>query len=323
MDEPYDFRLNVPTIKGWGLILVMLTLSSCKHPQLEVASEHHHKLNITPESPHNDPFLITKSLRKNLHTPIWFRLPSSFSAVKKTAILSAMETWEIVTGKDLFVRMSDESQISQWPGSQSPLKPYEELIRLGVSEQDCSVLISAASDGVTDFFFIKEWDALFAHCKDFADIAQAGAFTIPNYSTSHTSQGMVTYISGDIYLNSERFCFRDIKADDCDQHLMEAAIGYMLGSNQSLERIVLHELGHVLGLDHVAPLHDLVSIMQPGAGFYLPGADEIFEMDALLSKGDITRIQSLYGCKEQACDVPKVHVMQQKSQRPNPPLSQF
>ena len=322
-DDPCDFlyHLIVPILWAFTMIMVM---SSCKPSQpLNEPAEHHHKLSLTSDASDN-PFLMAKPLRKNIHTPIWFRLPSSFSAVKQTAILSAVETWEIVTGKDLFARvserLSDKTPVSQPEADWHPRKSYEELIS-GVSEQDCDVLVRAAYDGVTDFFFIKEWDVLFARCKDFEGIAQAGAFTVPIYSRA--SQPAVTYISGDIYFNTQRFCFRDIKADDCDQHPMEAAIGYMLAFNQSLERIVLHELGHLLGLDHVAPLQDLGSIMQPSAGFHLPGVDELLEMDALLSKGDITRIQSLYGCHGKVCDIHKAYVMQKKSQRPNSPPSQF
>lgn len=326
----YCGLLSRRALRGWdcSVILLIMLLSSCRmlQPVHEpAAGAHAGVMTSHPPDSHQGPFLISEFHRsKGIHTPVLFRLPSVFSAVKQQAILSAVQTWEMVTGKDLFLRVNEQT-IGVKPPWRTPIMPYEELMKRGVSKQDCAVLAEAAYDGITDFFFISQWTALFDHCKDFAGIAQAGAFALPALfsHSSHNSDKPWTYISGDIYLNAERFCFRSIKADDCDQHPVAAAVGYIFAYNISLERVVLHELGHVLGLDHVAHLHDVFSIMQPGAGFYVPGLDEMLEMDAMLSPGDITRIHSLYGCKGEACDVRAAHMMQQKSQRQGPPPSQF
>lgn len=325
----YGCHLNIRSLKSWGfsLILVIMFMNACKafQPFNEPAgaSQAQLMINDQPDSPEHDSFLISEFYRsQGIHVPILFRLPTAFSEVKQQAILSAVQTWEMVTGQDLFLRVNDQSLRTN-PPWRTPM-PYE-FIKRGVSKQDCAVLVEAAYDGVTDFFFISQWKSLFENCKHLERLAQAGAFTFPallSYADHHSDQP-VTYISGDIYFNSERYCFRDIKADDCDQHRVEAVMGYVLAYNISLERVVLHELGHVLGLDHVVHLRDIFSIMRPGAGVYVSGVDEILEMDAMLSPGDIARIQSLYGCQGKACDSRAAHAMQQKSQRHGPPPAQF
>ncbi len=64
-----------------------------------------------------------------------------------------------------------------------------------------------------------------------------------------------------------------------------------------LESLALHELGHFLGLTHTSKTDDSLSIMNP----------HLFIGEGLasrkLSKGDIVRIQKIYGCSGVACDV--------------------
>ena len=64
-----------------------------------------------------------------------------------------------------------------------------------------------------------------------------------------------------------------------------------------METLALHELGHLLGLAHVSPSVDYDSIMNPslyiGEGLH----------NRILSVGDLTRIQKIYGCEGLACDV--------------------
>lgn len=66
-----------------------------------------------------------------------------------------------------------------------------------------------------------------------------------------------------------------------------------------MESLALHELGHLLGLVHVDSSIDSASIMNPrlyiGEGL----------TTRVLSKGDIERIQRIYSCAGDACDIDK------------------
>lgn len=64
-----------------------------------------------------------------------------------------------------------------------------------------------------------------------------------------------------------------------------------------MQSLALHELGHLLGLTHVEEDIDSLSIMNPSL-FIGEGLSS-----RLLSKGDIERIQTIYGCEGKACDV--------------------
>lgn len=64
-----------------------------------------------------------------------------------------------------------------------------------------------------------------------------------------------------------------------------------------MQSLALHELGHLLGLTHIAEDVDTLSIMNP-ALFIGEGLSS-----RLLSKGDIERIQTIYGCSGDACDI--------------------
>ena len=67
-----------------------------------------------------------------------------------------------------------------------------------------------------------------------------------------------------------------------------------------MQSLALHELGHLLGLAHVSEEVDPISIMNPtlfiGEGL----------ISRQLSEGDIERIQKIYGCHGDACDVGSV-----------------
>ena len=64
-----------------------------------------------------------------------------------------------------------------------------------------------------------------------------------------------------------------------------------------MQSLAIHELGHLLGLAHVEEGVDPVSVMNPS----------LFIGEGLtarkLSRGDITRIQTIYGCEGSACDI--------------------
>jgi hypothetical protein len=66
-----------------------------------------------------------------------------------------------------------------------------------------------------------------------------------------------------------------------------------------MQSLALHELGHLIGLTHMSVEDDSMSIMNPtlfiGEGL----------ANRRLSEGDIRRIQSVYGCQGQSCDLEK------------------
>jgi hypothetical protein len=64
-----------------------------------------------------------------------------------------------------------------------------------------------------------------------------------------------------------------------------------------IQTLATHELGHMLGLSHVPPSVDPNSIMVP-ALYIGEGLSQ-----RRLSRGDIQRIQEIYGCKGTACDI--------------------
>lgn len=68
-----------------------------------------------------------------------------------------------------------------------------------------------------------------------------------------------------------------------------------------MESLALHELGHFLGLSHMDSKHDALSIMNP----------QLFIGEGLtsrrLSKGDIERVQKIYGCGGKACDIDAIY----------------
>jgi hypothetical protein len=68
-------------------------------------------------------------------------------------------------------------------------------------------------------------------------------------------------------------------------------------TKENMQSLALHELGHLLGLTHVAEDVDTLSIMNP-ALFIGEGL-----ASRALSRGDIERIQLIYGCEGKACDI--------------------
>jgi predicted Zn-dependent protease len=67
-----------------------------------------------------------------------------------------------------------------------------------------------------------------------------------------------------------------------------------------MQSLALHELGHLLGLTHVESDIDQLSVMNPN----------LFIGEGLttrkLSRGDVLRIQQIYGCDGEACDIDAV-----------------
>jgi hypothetical protein len=79
-----------------------------------------------------------------------------------------------------------------------------------------------------------------------------------------------------------------------------------------MESLSLHELGHLLGLAHMDAEKDQYSIMNPslfiGAGL----------ANRKLSQGDITRIQRIYGCEGESCNIEKLMLALEQNQKAKP-----
>ncbi len=71
-----------------------------------------------------------------------------------------------------------------------------------------------------------------------------------------------------------------------------------------MESLALHELGHLLGLGHTSEEVDPYSIMNPK--LYIGEGQE----SRFLSEGDIRRIQQIYGCEGEACNVNSLKLQQ-------------
>ena len=86
-----------------------------------------------------------------------------------------------------------------------------------------------------------------------------------------------------------------------------------------MESLALHELGHLLGLAHITAESDPYSIMNPslliGEGL----------SNRKVSRGDIERMQKIYGCAGVACDIDQTFLaLERSSSQPskNPSRSQ-
>jgi len=112
-----------------------------------------------------------------------------------------------------------------------------------------------------------------------------------------------TISTADIRFNSNHYMIQDSLDEDGIQ-LTSVESGKEVVDMQSL---ALHELGHLLGLAHVPAEQDAYSIMNPslyiGAGL----------ASRKISRGDIIRIQRIYGCEDQACNVEQLFSMLEKN----------
>jgi Matrixin len=106
---------------------------------------------------------------------------------------------------------------------------------------------------------------------------------------NNPSSGYQTIETADIHYNSDIYFISDALAQrPVDKREIV-----------DMQSLATHELGHFLGLAHVAESYDSSSIMNPsimiGEGL----------ASRSLSIGDVKRIQKIYGCSGSACDVEK------------------
>jgi len=113
---------------------------------------------------------------------------------------------------------------------------------------------------------------------------------------------LATTIWNNLATDRSQIAGADIRFND--QNYLIGDSLYMAATDEKeivdMESLALHELGHLLGLSHVDADVDPNSIMNPslyiGEGL----------ISRKISRGDILRIQKIYGCEELACDVDKV-----------------
>ena len=146
----------------------------------------------------------------------------------------------------------------------------------GISGDSFSDLYSSLYDNINGHYLDDDWDKT----------AKPTVVLATTIWDNHSSDSSVI-VASDIRFNNEHYVIGD---------------SLSLTSTESkevvdMQSLALHELGHLLGLAHVESEVDNYSIMNP----------HLFIGEGLtsrkLSRGDIERIQTIYGCEGDACDV--------------------
>ncbi len=105
-----------------------------------------------------------------------------------------------------------------------------------------------------------------------------GVLATTVWENSKTKQSEI--VKGDIVLNAENFLFQDSTIDPIDPGRI-----YDIADTES---VLIHETGHLIGLDHVAEDEDFDSVMHAKTFVGL----DIYSR--ILSEGDVERIRSIY-----------------------------
>ncbi|MGE0171570.1 MAG: matrixin family metalloprotease [Oligoflexales bacterium] len=136
-------------------------------------------------------------------------------------------------------------------------------------------LYSSLNDQLNGHYLDLDWEKT-------AKKREVLATTIWSYDTSNTK-----IATADIRFNEEYYLIGDslkTKASETKEVV-------------DMQSLALHELGHLLGLAHVGAEEDEYSIMRPSM-FIGEGLS-----NRTLSAGDIERIQKIYGCEGDACNI--------------------
>jgi len=186
-------------------------------------------------------------------------------------------------------RFDATMQASQKLALQKAMQSWEKAVgkklflpqgdHVGVTGESFKDLYGSLKDGVNGHYLDKTW----------AKTAKP-AVVLATTIWDNVAGDADTIASSDIRFNEEYYLIGDslsLAATDTKEVV-------------DMESLALHELGHLLGLAHVDSSVDGLSIMNP----------HLFIGEGLttrkLSRGDIERIQMIYGCEDDGCDVDAV-----------------
>jgi hypothetical protein len=147
-------------------------------------------------------------------------------------------------------------------------------IHKGVTGDSFKDLYSSLQDGINGHYIDENWKK-----------TEKPTFVLATTIWDNLSNGEIG--RADIRFNSENYVIGD--------SLMLTSVDNK--EVVDMESLALHELGHLLGLAHIDDAVDALSIMNP----------TLFIGEGLtsrkLSRHDIDRIQTIYGCEGSACNV--------------------
>lgn len=151
-----------------------------------------------------------------------------------------------------------------------------EGVHSGVTGDTFNDLYSSLNDGINGHYLDQHWD-------------KTGKSNIVLATTiwDNDPSDIKKILTADIRFNSNYYIIENALTAKYD------------GSREvvDMQTLALHELGHLLGLAHIPASVDSNSVMAPtvyiGEGL----------TNRKLSRGDLERIQRIYGCEAASCDV--------------------
>jgi hypothetical protein len=152
---------------------------------------------------------------------------------------------------------------------------------LGVTGDSFDDLYSSLDDGINGHYLDEDW----------GKTGKPAVVLATTIWDNDPSDGKIT--TADIRFNANYYTIGD------------SLTGRSVGNKEivDIQTLAIHELGHLLGLTHVSSSIDSQSIMTPslyiGEGL----------ANRRISRGDIQRIQKIYGCKAQICDPDQILAM--------------
>jgi hypothetical protein len=196
----------------------------------------------------------------------------------------------------LSVNMTQEQQdglkfaIETWEAAIG--KPVLQFMQFVPDDEKKFLKISdSLGDDINGFYINFDW----------ARFGRSSAILATTVWTQNQNDGR--YIDkADIHFNGENFLLVNTLQKRIDSLSPDNIV--------DMESLALHELGHLMGLTHVEESVDPMSIMNPSL-YIGPGMTR-----RSLSKGDILRIQKIYSCEGEVCDIEKaMELLKERNKR--------